>query len=172
MSAIYQVYAMQNLGWVWLVPVTYPLYLVIYMVNTMYPGIYLLYIRYQVHTRYIFWHWYIPGIYLVYIRYILPTTIKVYTWYIPGINKVYFNAIFFQGIFKAHIWPSCRNQWTMIVRTSLHCLKNLQILAFIQGPIPGAEAREKGLILKADTAILQAFSASEMKLYTYARNQV
>ena len=31
--------------------------------------------------------------------------------------------------------------------------------------IPVAEAREKGLIPKADTALLHAFSASEMKLY-------
>jgi hypothetical protein len=34
--------------------------------------------------------------------------------------------------------------------------------------IPVAEAREKGLIPKADTALLQAFSASEMKLYKHA----
>ena len=33
--------------------------------------------------------------------------------------------------------------------------------------IPVAEAREKGLIPKADTALLQAFSASEMKLYKH-----
>ena len=35
-------------------------------------------------------------------------------------------------------------------------------------PIPVAEAREKGLIPKADTEILQAFSASKMKLYKHA----
>ena len=34
--------------------------------------------------------------------------------------------------------------------------------------IPVAEAREKGLIPKADAALLQAFSASEMKLYKHA----
>ena len=33
--------------------------------------------------------------------------------------------------------------------------------------IPVAEAREKGLIPKADTALLHAFSASEMKLYKH-----
>ena len=31
-----------------------------------------------------------------------------------------------------------------------------------------SDAREKGLIPKADTAILEAFSASEMKLYKHA----
>ena len=34
--------------------------------------------------------------------------------------------------------------------------------------IPVAEAREKGLVPKANTALLQAFSASEMKLYQHA----
>ena len=34
--------------------------------------------------------------------------------------------------------------------------------------IPVPEAREKGLIPKADAALLQAFSASEMKLYKHA----
>ena len=34
--------------------------------------------------------------------------------------------------------------------------------------IPVAEAREMGLIPKADTTLLQAFSASEMKLYKHA----
>ena len=37
--------------------------------------------------------------------------------------------------------------------------------------IPVAEAREKGLIPKIDAALLQAFSASEMKLYKHA-NQI
>ena len=101
-SAIYQVYAMQKLLWVCLIPVTYPLYLGIYLVYT---NIFLVYAQgkwvcdwYQtypskfLHDIYLLYCQcgHIVCIYQVYTRYI-PTS--KYTRYIPCIYYVYIRFI-------------------------------------------------------------------------------
>ena len=68
--------------------------------------------------------------------------------------------------FMAKMAQSVNNEYK-----NLHALlATLPDPSVYTGPlaIPVAEAREKGLIPKADTALLQAFSASEMKLYKHA----